>query len=643
MYSVIIVSEKSSLLLREYKSLFAPFIANEQICFCNWNESGTDIKTSVPELYEKIKGKVSWRAVIINNPDSSINDEKLKYDHKNPFDFDCNRQETLQIRESEVPLIRLTQMLGGIPALPIDFEEKIVERKKKTDKILYIEKPFDDSESKANFDMLTKQYAFNECRPTEILLFTTKIKTEENIKAKITNVWKNNLEINSSDFWKRNGYPNICRFLTFETSKTENHLYIRELFQFWITVLTIATNKINSNTLQAYRLYEASVELSANELRNDLNEFYNRLCDARNNLVDILKYRTQNILPINELPIKRETVPVVFEGLNSDKLFANFSGLGLSKDCHINEEILWNTQICNMGYELSLFLKAPIRAIDMASDYANTKAIVNDKGVYDLDKYQMADMKDILDDYEEELLDIDTKDIIDIKKAREKMSIADKNVKRKIKLRMTKGVTIFSGIVALLVYFGGFIPFIIGNSEKLAMATFIPIIATLSLAIGGIITLFILRNKLKSEMENFNKIMRQIVDAVQNSAHKFEVCLSIICTYMQGQFILQKMQHNENSDIPGSQKIKRHIFVLSQVIQVVSRWSSSFGIKIERDKLSKYDGFFNYEVPPEENAAYNLYINKKMLNIPINSTGDKVTAPYDFVEKLKIEREEIYE
>ena len=48
MHTVIILSKHSSNLLREFRFLFQPFVKNDTISFCDWNESGTDIKTSVP-------------------------------------------------------------------------------------------------------------------------------------------------------------------------------------------------------------------------------------------------------------------------------------------------------------------------------------------------------------------------------------------------------------------------------------------------------------------------------------------------------------------------------------------------------------------------------------------------------------------
>lgn len=66
MHTVIILSKHSSDLLREYRYLFQPFVDKGAISFCDWNESGTDLETSVPDLYKQIRGKVDWRTVIVS-------------------------------------------------------------------------------------------------------------------------------------------------------------------------------------------------------------------------------------------------------------------------------------------------------------------------------------------------------------------------------------------------------------------------------------------------------------------------------------------------------------------------------------------------------------------------------------------------
>ena len=53
--------------------------------------------------------------------------------------------------------------------------------------------------------------------------------------------------------------------------------------------------------------------------------------------------------------------------------------------------------------------------------------------------------------------------------------------------------------------------------------------------------------------------------------------------------------------------------------------------------------FFDVNRAPRDNSLYFFEENLDEDDIPINSTGDKVTAPYKFIEKLWVEREDVYD
>ena len=127
MHTVIILSKHSSDLLREYRYLFQPFVDKGAISFCDWNESGTDLETSVPDLYKQIRGKVDWRTVIVSAEPVYGNRKGPVPDEKNPFDFPAEAAKAAEDavpQDSAIPLVRLTHMICGYPAAPVkNFEE----------------------------------------------------------------------------------------------------------------------------------------------------------------------------------------------------------------------------------------------------------------------------------------------------------------------------------------------------------------------------------------------------------------------------------------------------------------------------------------------------------------------------------------
>ena len=116
MYTVIILNKQSSDLLKDYKFLFKPFVDKGVIGFCDWNETGTDVKTSVPDLCDLIKGKKDWRALIVDTDSIYGCADRPTPKKNNPFDYSDYDKDPLP-HESEIPLIKLTHIIGGYTSL----------------------------------------------------------------------------------------------------------------------------------------------------------------------------------------------------------------------------------------------------------------------------------------------------------------------------------------------------------------------------------------------------------------------------------------------------------------------------------------------------------------------------------------------
>ena len=133
LHTVIILNRHSSDLLKEYRFLFQPFADEGTVSFCDWNESGSDVMSSVPDLYKLIRGRKDWRAVIVNTDClREISDPQLIPLGENPFDFiNASAEDDRGVpSESSVPLIRLTHMIGGYEPTKEEYSEAYKEYKK---------------------------------------------------------------------------------------------------------------------------------------------------------------------------------------------------------------------------------------------------------------------------------------------------------------------------------------------------------------------------------------------------------------------------------------------------------------------------------------------------------------------------------
>lgn len=672
MFTVIIQSKRSSDLMKDFKFLFKPFVDKGSIAFCDWNEAGTDVRSSVPDLYNVVKGKKEWRALILNT--DSVYDYKGVFcpNKKNPFDYSQADAEEMP-HESPIPLIRLTHIIGGYSSAPkkefekgfeyIDDEtgEKVRVRESElteeeihqlalehydTLTSVYIEKE-EDPERVRLQEELSEKYAFSDIRPSEIVLIATKKKVEDNEKARIVESWKNHLEMTSSAFWEKNKYPNNCRFLYADITNTDNSLYQKELTEFWLTVLTLATNKIAASTLQAYRLYKVRVDVSAEELAKMLNLHLNKMMSVYAFVKEQLQLRPEYTFDEEEELVHRQTVPVMIEQREGRELYMDLGRIGLCRDCPEDENAYWTNQVREKKGNLDRFLKAPRRAIDKAAHRLKQKTESFTGEHYELDRFQLADLHELMDELEIKIMSSGVENVVDKKKINEEIVKIDKQVKKEVGFRLRKKIAIIGGLIMLAIVFGGYIHYLIQAAKISTSAVLAGLLLTLLVlavsACGGLVALLLQRKRIVSVMKQFNDLMRSVANSVRTYAEKFELYFSDICTFMKARSILDGIHMRKENAMSQYSLLNAHKQALQTAIQRDGEWISSYGITRIDEMIPTVTSFFNAEIIPKENGLYYFTVNYEEKDIPINSTGDLITAPYKFIEKLWVEREDIFD
>lgn len=658
--------------MKEHKFLFKPFVDEGSIAFCDWNESGTDVRSSVPDLYNVVKGKKEWRALIINT--DSVYDYKGVFcpNVNNPFDF-SNVDTDDKPHESPVPIIRLAHIIGGYAAAATKEFEKGFEytdvesgerfRVRESDLTeeeyhklstehydnltpVYIEKEEDPEIVKLQ-ETMTEKYSFSDIRPAEIILVSTKKKIENNEKSRIVESWKNHLEMTSSSFWEKNKYPNNCRFLYVDITNTDNSMYQKELTEFWLSVLTLATNKIAASTLQAYRLYKMRVDVSFEELSKILNLHLNKMMSVYTFIKEQLKLRPDYSFDEEEEVVSREIIPVAIEKSEGKELYMDFRNIGLCRDCPDDESYFWNGQVRQKKNNLDRYLKTPRRSIDKSANSLKlkTESFVGEH--YELDKFQLADLKDLMGDLEHKIMSSGIENVVDKKKVNESIAEIDKKVKKEISFRLRKKTAIIGGLIILAIVLGGYIPYLVQSTKisvgSLLAAIFLTLIVLAVAACGGLISLLIQRRKIVSVMKRFNTLMRGVANNVRSYATKFEEYFSDICTFMKARSILDGVSAKKENAMSNQSLLNAHKQALQAAIKRDGEWVSSYGITRIDEMIPTVTSFFKTEIIPKENSLYYFAANNDEDDIPINSTGDLITSPYKFIEKLWIERVDIFD
>ena len=670
MHTVIILNKHTSDLLKDFRFLFKPFVDEGTISFCDWNESGTDVYTSVPDLYKLIKGKTNWRAVILMT--DSMN-EKAKYiaDEKNPFDYPPEVLDGELPMESKIPLIRLTHILGGYPASNVknfekgfeyrDLESGQLVRVRESElteeaiyalsdkysdqlKSIYMEEIVPEEFVEAQ-KRLVEKYTFTDTLPREICIVATR--KHRNDEDHIYASWKTNLEMESSNFTVRNRYPSICRFLCYSIVNPENSMYLKELLELWLSVLTLAINKIPASTLQAYKLYRLGAIVSKEEMSEVLNDHLNKMEAVYGFVGERMKMRPEYSFEEEEDLVGVQRVPIIFEGKAGTDLFVETNYIGLSRDCPSDEIQKWHEEVREKQKGVEKYLKSPRRAIDKASTYMKdrTDSFIGDE--YELDKFQLADLDEEIQRLEQEILTSDTRSIVDAAKIRRDVRDADRFVRKKMASRMRKSDVLWIGFAALLTYLLGFLPYIFRSAkmgkEELAAALSLAIVTLLVTAMGGLVALIILRKRMRQHMEKFNDVIDDMIVSVTSSAKKFEDYFTSVCTYMKAQSILIGTKLKDDSISSERFVLRAHKNALKACIKRDEELALSYGIKRDVEHIKNVTSFFDETKIPKDNSLYYFAADKSKLGIPVNNTGDEVRTPYAFVDKLLIEREDIFD
>jgi hypothetical protein len=653
---------------------FNPFISKGDISFCNWFESGKDLMTSSPDIYTLLRGRENWRAVILYIPPEQEDLKTMEDDaHSNPFDFSRTTSIGERIKESEIPLVRFTHMLVGFPPLGVKgFEEQYTYHDKDRNKDVYISKSeLSDLEfaelqeeygngihvspvalSYSADDMrkhqeISKKYELLETPPKEILLIALRKKRKENEHRFVRKSWENNLESNSSEFWSRNNYPTICKFLVFDIVNEQHSAYYRELFKFWMAVLSISINSVPPSALQSYRLYNFDIDIEVKSLTRDLNRHANMLYHNLKNIDNFLSRTRFGELDSAPVFIREEAIPISLETYDSSLFTIDKKDFPMVKSKKSSEIIQLANRMDLVDASIKRTLKKNRRILDQATRSIRLKADGFFGLEHSLDEYQIEDLRQEIRSLENSIYNQEMRYIFDPEIFKKKISEKYKTLRSELTARYSRGVLLKIGGIIGLAFFMGFIPFLAGSFRiGMTNAIYGVILATgaiLAAMSGGIIALLVMRSSLHRKISEVNSGLREEYLTTVDKCQKFGDYLADILSYLKAQSILFNYTEKEKSESSLIRKYLQHKSAHKKIFDHENDILESFGNHIEGAIADDTPVQFDPESPPAQNSYYNLEYAPETELLDFNDTGEKLTSPYSFTRKLRIERESIFE
>lgn len=639
MLSVILINSRIYDRYLKYDYFFNWFEDNSNVSVCIWNKEITkeaDIDELSPQLFDIVKNASEWNAYIIDEP--FISRDHIEKDFENLTQYSINPYERSvndpEYDPADDPLMRLVYFLGGR-----GFEQ-----------LQYINK-----------------YGFRAVRPNQIFLLTPRIFESLNMQKHIlqSEIEKKNQNILSgpnalsdsidavsliySDFWNRYEYPANCRFLVFDMPDMLSVKYEDSWFLFWLAAMTLVINSYNSTELGPYKLHLLGIDLSSLSLEEFVNKFYMSLqnaCDASKKDMENEVSAIKEAMEDTSSSHFAECAPVYvnFPDVDFGNFYAQNSDFGSTKDSPTLDVSVWNEHGKTAAEETSRMFKAVCRGKNEAVDSMNQTFAVDLPLLKNqhLSRYDAEDIRDELDKSELEMLNMKTDRFASRAAFEETEAQASKEVERDMVGRVYSKTYRRLTLLGVLVCLMGFIPFIVSSAKfslsSCVASVLITLLACISVAAASFIALKWQRRKFKKTLDDYNEAITKNLQVVQEGAQLQSRYLSALLNYMQKYQMLISGKIEEHH-MKRLEDLTRIHATYEDALDQCKSIAGLCRVKLVVDDTNVNVGRVIF-MPGKK-----IYLHEETddLQIPLNSTNDRLKPPFPFVEALHITEEPLFE
>jgi len=655
MYSLLIMNQKTMESFHNFRPLFIGSLEKGKIGYCRWNESGLTIDQAVPELREKTNDKKEWRAIIVRLYDET-GMKQYKSVPENPYDFLINADyssDKPQELESKIPLVHLTHLLGGIPSPEINFELKVKEDDpNKLPYTYYAVKK--DEEAEKLYLQLREKYEYNGILPSEIWIITLREKVYCDENTLLKRVWTNNDEMKSSDFCRRNRYPSRCRFMVYNYEKNGPVQRDAALFNLWVSIRLLADNYVEPSVLQAYRLYSISSELNLAKLDQFLESNLDRIEGMKKNIGNQIERtidenknhphkRTLDSLQTDEkdnLDVTLDIKNVKVSGINS-KLFTLYA------KTEREEMDNWRSMNSKTKEEIRTLIKTAERGLNTKADLLRQKKHVDRDIVRPLDRFEMEDvdlkLSQTYDDILQKQKILPDTTVIETEEEKKQAEDITYLIRTRISNSRAFGVALNVVFVVTMACIPLFVLFIAQkNLGRLMNLLFIMLCTMLVFSLTMLVVLIWNKIRLKLKIDKYNWLLYERIGVIKVNEKEYSKFVKNICFYSRGKDYIRVMYEQQNEKDDRLILLETHRTAVENFKGLVEKLGKAFLLDIKGTESSWRQSFLNINIPPFNNVAYSFETDEEY-EVRVNSSCGQLVSPFEFVERMNICREELYD
>lgn len=687
MKTILFIDEEEAELwdsFKRYDFLLAEFEKAGFFSVCRWHREADCVARAVPELAGLLGEGDEWRAVIVTDlrePKSVMRHDRH---FENPFDFPENYDDgpSEAYRESPEPIVRLTQMLGGLPektfihwsdpargdgegevnrfsveyAVGNDMYDVIARYRlglPKPQKIVCVS-PYDDDP------------AFTHMRHREMYLAEREARdpSGQSVDPGGPVPSFSALPTGGLGFWQRNSYPASARFVLCErmapaeaTALDEpqpSELLPRksrdEWFRFWMSTLTLLSGMADVDELQAYSVYRLDVTIDESLLVNlfaeKRAEWMAALAaiDARYEF-DLDRLKTSEY-DMATLPNTTTTIPVSFDLVNRTALYADVGEVGLFKDRPRDDRMVWRTQRRSVEENIKELLRAPRRALrNAAARFRDEGPLPKEELEYCiLNEYQKDQLWDKLEEQELKLAGNGIIPVFEYAERSEDFGKEDQELYRQIELRATlsKAAVVFCVVIASIVV--GFIPFVFGyggHYDVSPWAILATVVCCAVVALVGLLTLRSMQERLRRAYGHFNDTVMQMLRNLNTEARNLMDRLSDYAMFRKDWSIYDRQRHLE---VPTEERLRLREFraKLNRRIDYLDELVAECEIEARRLPVDRHQPWEMVLRQLRSDSFYSFHAVDPELLRRSRRGGGRPFTPYRFITavsftKLKVE------
>lgn len=654
----------------KYDFLLDEFVSNGEFAVCLWNQDGMSVQEAIPDIEKELGEESEWQAVIVTDlrqPDAELRAD----DHfDNPFDFSDSYARTSvdEFEESAHALIRLTQMLGGLPeSVHIEWPDKYSEN-------VYLINGFGvDYSSPEGFYDVIERYRLGLPKPQRIVCISPRDVDEAFFDMRRIELKDKEVESNL-DFWQRNNYAPTTRFVVFdheapsveiervdaeEFSDVEISVVEEKdsaparrsrWFYFWVGVLSFVTTPLEQTPVNAFTVHSMRVNVDENELQRLISKKRAEWTIAVNAIDDQCDMENARLHPSEFVEAQPHnfptTIPVQFDLVEQSRLMVDGGELGFFKDEPQSDVSLWRAQRTRSQHEFGELLRAPRRALrNAAIRFKSEKLPSKTELEYCvLNEHEQDKLRDKLRDADYELASTAGYSSFDTDIHEESLKKCSDKVVSEIKTRPSKKESYIALGVSLIAVLLGMLPFcfgLMGGWGFSIPAIIITIIVMLAMLAVWLLSMSQLRKKVVAAFNGYNQVMTNILSSMKEEAKRMEKRISSYATFKKEWTVLERQS---NLDIPTSMinslGFKRA--KLQERIDELDAIARDCDFELEAEVV---DASYDWETLSRDIDSDSFFelggavLRSKDSLLASNEVADSVfVPPYLFVDSIVIER-----